>query len=419
MTFVAFIATHNTSELSVVEQLSYRNELIPSQLTARQDMVSGCVVLATCTRFEIYVDIEPKVKLAEAKTYIVEAVAEISKTKEDFVVKNLTLLKGTEAIEHLFSVAASLDSMAVGEREIVGQVRTALKESQTQRTTSPTIELTFQKALKVGKAVRTQTELANTGRSLVDLAVDLAMQMCTQTSKQTPEWGNNSALIIGTGAYAGATVAALRNSGCKNIEVFSRSNRAKGFAESHNIKAIKSAKLPEQIANAQLVVSCSGKGPIITINLVKEALELRSKRSPLVMIDMALRHDIHPLVNAMNNVEVINLETIKNNSTEEHSKALTQAQELVQKASEEFTATNEARFLNDAIVALRMSAKEILDNEIAKLPENVDKEEATKAMRRLTRSLLHTPTTRAKELAAKGEANDYAKSIETLFGIEF
>ncbi|MFT4147177.1 MAG: glutamyl-tRNA reductase [Micrococcaceae bacterium] len=418
MNLLSFIASHKTGELNDIEKVSHHSELIAPQLTSRPDLIAGCITLCTCNRFEVYVETNPECDTDDAIEYVFSVIAEANGSEENFVKQTLTVLQNQDVINHLYKVAATLDSMAIGEREIVGQVRTALKEAQFQRTTSPQLELAFQQALKVGKKVATKTGLTSTGRSLVDVAVEMALDSCKHEIQRTPTWGNNSALIIGTGAYAGATVATLRNSGCTNINVYSHSGRAKKFALSHDIHPVSKHNFIDAISEAQVVVACSGSGPIMTVNMVQEALDKRKQRSPLTFIDMALRHDIHQLVGLMKNVELINLETIQSNISPEHSEEIDKAKKLVHTASQEFKTLAKTRNLNNTVLAVRERAHKILAKELDKLPENPSKKETEQAMRRLTNALLHVPTKQAKKLTEAGKENDYIDGVKAVYDLD-
>jgi glutamyl-tRNA reductase len=210
------------------------------------------VVISTCNRFELYLDVDAPLSgdsVRHATRHVAELVAHASGVTGDVAARSFTVRTGPEVTEHLFAVASGLDAMVVGEREIAGQVKRSLAVAREQETTSKTLELLFQTASRTSKRVGTDTELGAAGRSVVALALDLA-------ERELPPWDGTRAVLIGTGSYAGASVAALRARGCDDIRVYSQSGRAEAFAESHGVQPVGS--LVEALADADLVVSCSG-----------------------------------------------------------------------------------------------------------------------------------------------------------------
>ncbi|GAA1865008.1 glutamyl-tRNA reductase [Myceligenerans crystallogenes] len=253
MVLLSLTASHRELDLDALERLSMGSASVGRTVVRTCRPVVGAVVISTCNRFELYLDVDAPLdgdSVRHATRHVAELVAGESGVTTQAAVDSFTVRTGPEVSAHLFAVAAGLDSMVVGEREIAGQVKRSLAVAREQETTSKTLELLFQTASRTSKQVGTRTELGGAGRSVVSLALDLAEEGAL------PRWDNVRAILIGTGSYAGASVAALRARGCEDIRVYSRSGRAGTFAESHDVEPVDD--LVEALADADLVVSCSG-----------------------------------------------------------------------------------------------------------------------------------------------------------------
>lgn len=296
--------------------------------------------------------------------------------------------------------------MVIGDREIAGQLRRALKTATAQGTATPLLTTLVQHALRCSRQVSTATTLASRGRSVVSVALDLAPTGCPASAQ---------VLLVGTGSYAGATVHALRQRGYRSIEVFSRSGRANGFASSHALGV--ADDLSVALRRADLVVCCSGTGsPLITKDLVSEAM---THRNGLAVIDLALRHDVEPTVGALPGVQLLGLGDISPRvgaMTEDHVDA---AHAIVNQGIAELTASLLGRQLDPAVIALRDLVADMVDDEITRLPTGtVDSEDAAHALRRLAARLVHVPTVRARRAAEEGRGDDYLSALNELFDVE-
>lgn len=252
MVLLSLTASHRELDLDALERLSTGSASVGRVAVGRCGPVVGAVVISTCNRFELYLDVDVPLDgegVRHATAHVAQLVAGASGVDEATAGRSFTVRTGSDVTEHLFAVASGLDSMVVGEREIAGQVKRALQLAREQETTSKTLELLFQTASRTSKRVGHETALGSAGRSVVSLGLDLA-------HGDLPPWGSLRAVLIGTGSYAGATVAALRARGCHDIRVYSQSGRAEVFAGSHDVEAV--SDLVEALADADLVVSCSG-----------------------------------------------------------------------------------------------------------------------------------------------------------------
>lgn len=376
--------------------------------------VSGAIALATCNRYEIYGEAPHADDVEAACAALVAQISEASGLSEPIVSCSFSTRTGHEVAQHLFAVSAGLDSAVIGEREIAGQVRRALIAAQHERTASPGLVRLFQAASKAAKDVGAQTALGSRGLTIVSVALDLATDLSSN-----PEWCTKKVVLFGTGAYAGATMALLRERGCTDISVFSSSCRAEAFVAHRGGTSLNGESLRPAVAAADVMIGCSGSDTRM------EAHELAQVRAnsaqPLIAIDLALTHDFDPAIGELAGVQLLTLESVRLAAPQEQAEALTQARGIVYNAAKAFEQQREARFLDSAIVALRRHTMNALDAEVKKARgrhgSTVAAEEVEFALRRMVKQLLHVPTVRARELAANGRHDEYLEALKTLYGI--
>lgn len=408
------MATHADIDLETVAQLSNGASGIATSVLSGSPAVTGAVVLATCNRYEIYGEASNPDDVEAARAALVAQVSEVSGLGEHLVSRSFDTRVGSDVSKHLFAVSSGLDSAVVGEREIAGQVRRALITAQHEGTASSGLVRLFQAASKTAKDVGAQTALGSRGLSIVSVALDLATDL-----SENPDWSTKKVVLFGTGAYAGATMALLRERGCTDISVFSSSGRAAGFVASRGGTALDSDSLKPAVAAADVMIGCSGSDSRV------EAAELAEVRAnspqPLIAIDLALTHDFDPAVGELDGVELLTLESVRLAAPEEQAESLSRASSIVADAAQTFEQERDARAADSAIVALRRHTMNVLDTEMEKVRARhgctAAAEEVEFALRRMVKQLLHVPTVRARELAAKGQQDDYVAALETLYGI--
>lgn len=215
-------ANHKTAPFDLLERLSRTPDDLAGSLSEGS---KGAVVLATCNRFEAYVDVDGTADENDVAR-ILSTVSERSGIEADILSASSSVHSGPRVVEHLFSVASGLESVVSGEGEIAGQVRRALTSARKHGTTSPELERLFQRASEAQRKVKNDTALGRAGRSLVRLALDLA-------DSRIADWSTARVLLVGTGAYAAVTLATLRERGAHDISVHSPSGRGAAFAAKH------------------------------------------------------------------------------------------------------------------------------------------------------------------------------------------
>lgn len=409
MVLVLVGASHHDATLEEIERLSRAGHSLATTLTAH-DGVNGALVLSTCNRFEVYLDLD---RFHEAIDLTTREIAEQAGIDHAEVVESMRVTMGTSVAQHLFSVASGLESMVVGEDEVAGQVKSALAAAQVAETTSPTLERMMQRALATSKAVTNMTGLGAAGRSIVTVGLDVV-------EERHGELSGRSALVLGTGSYARVVTSALSKRGVEEIHVYSSSGRAAKFANSHGISPVSEEELASVITGVDLVAACSGAPHhIIDIDLI-DARASRSESLPI--IDLALSPDVAPEVRGRDDVDVIDLEVIRVYAPREHSSAVLEAQEIVRGAVECFERAETGRAADPAVVAMRAYVSSIINEEIERTRGRLGDdtaEEVARSLHRVSNALLHTPSVRAQELARTGDIDDYRKAMHTLFGIDF
>jgi glutamyl-tRNA reductase len=412
-------ASHKTASFDLLERLSAPPAPIAPIIAAHDDCVQGAVVVATCNRFEAYVDMDEPVTAAstvgvEAALMAIESATGVTPADLD---GSYQIISGPAVAEHLFAVAAGLESVVVGEGEIAGQVRRALIEARAEGTTSAELERLFQRASEAQRDVKNTTALGRAGRSLVRLGLDLA-------ASRIADWGMLRVLLVGTGAYAAATLAALRDRGATDITVYSPSGRGERFARKHGIDWVESAAYPTAARRADLVITCTTAEHHVLDAAVLGGTSDTAAVCPVgtpaprrLVIDLGLPRNVNPDVGAVAGTELLDLETIRLHAPLEELQATDAARALVQDAARRFLVAGERRAVAPAVVALRRHVFDMLEEEVDRARAKGDDGRTEHALRHLVGRLLHTPTARAHELAEEGRADEYVQALEALTGI--
>jgi glutamyl-tRNA reductase len=411
---LSLIASHSDVDLETIARLSVGSSDVAASVRADGEAVTGAVVLATCNRYEIYCEAASEQDVEAARAAVVESISRHSGLPESTVSRAFATETGEEVARHLFAVGAGLDSAVVGEREIAGQVRRALIAAQGNGTASGGLVRLFQAASRTARDVGAQTALGSQGRSIVSVALELAADVSDDRA-----WSARKVVLFGTGAYAGATMALLKDRGCTDIFVYSSSGRAESFVATRTGTALTDDTLSAAMAQADLVIGCSGGDTRVEADDVR--LVRAGSGKPLVIIDLALTHDFDPGVASLDGVELITLESVRLAAPEEQAESLRQAAGLVADAARSFAGQQSARAMDAAIVALRSHTMQVLDAELEKVRTQhgctAAAEEVEFALRRMVRQLLHIPTVRARELAGEGRQDEYVAALEALYGL--
>lgn len=392
-------ANHRIASLELLERLSVGAPAATKALVENENFVTGAVVLATCNRFEAYLDIDEPLTAAAAVAVesVLESMAAASQVSVSELRESIAVHEGPAVAAHLFAVTSGLESVVVGEEEISGQVSRALDAARVDGTTSGDLERLFQKATHTSRGVRNRTALHGAHRSLVRLALDLA-------SSRVTDWATARVLIVGTGRYASTAVGALRAHGARDIQVYSPSGRAAAFAASRGLGVAPDFAVAAETAD--VIVTC-------TTDAVLHADSFTPGHRVLV-IDLGLPRNVAPDVAGVAGVELLDLETIRLHASLDEFQAPEHARALVCTAASEFSADLAA---GPAITALRGEAHSVLEAEIARARARGADDATEAALRHLAGVLLHGPSVRIRELAAQGRIAEVVSALELLHGV--
>ncbi|MFT4259835.1 glutamyl-tRNA reductase [Microbacterium sp.] len=412
-------ASHKTASFELLERLSRTPDDVACTLVKLAPCVQGAVVLATCNRFEAYLEIDEPVTAAgaigvEALLEAVESATGVAATELDGA---YDVYSGRRVTEHLFAVASGLESVVPGEGEIAGQVRRALKSARKDGTTTPELERLFQRASQAQRKVKNVTALGRAGRSLVRLALELA-------DSRIADWSAERVLLVGTGAYAAVTLATLRERGAENISVYSPSGRAQIFAAKHGIRPVAEADYARTAAHSSLLITCTtATEPVLGPEHLRRPVAAASAGCPLghrnqLVVDLGMPRNVDPAVAVLEGVALLDLETIRLHAPLEELQATDAARSVIRDAADTFHLVGARQSVTPSVVALRSHIFALLDTEIDRARARGDEDgKVEQALRHLAGVLLHTPTTRAHELAASGRADEFTAALATLYGI--
>ncbi len=413
-------ASHKSAPVAMLERLVLDHEAAGKLLSdvAGADHVVEATVISTCNRVEVYAEVDRFHGSVEEVSRLLSERAGIPLSD---VVDNFYVHYDQGAVSHLFQVAAGLDSMAVGESQILGQTRDALRLGQELGTVGPALNLLFQQALRVGKRAHAETDIDQATPSLVTAALALAVD--TVKDMQV--------VIVGAGSMAGLAAATISRAGPAGLVVVNRSDdHAEQLAAMYGARWAPLSDLAAHVAQADLVLTCTGStGVIITPSMVVEA-RIASRAgegqpAALSIVDLALPHDVDPAVADLTGVTLVNLETLARTlSSGEISADIESVRGIVMDEVASFMAARRRASVTPTVVALRSMATTLVDTEMARLDArlpDLDAEaraQVLQTMRRVADKLLHQPTVRVRELADTQGAVSYAAALAELFALD-
>ena len=418
MTLLVVGVSHRSAPVSLLDRVALVEgaaEKLQVDLLA-SPYVAESMVLSTCNRVEIYVEVS---KFHGGVVDVAGALAKTTGVTRDELTPHLYVRYEDRAVQHLFEVTAGLDSMVTGEQQILGQVRGALRSAQEHATAGRNLNDLAQAALRVGKRVHTDTGIDQAGASVVSVALGLAADALEGSL------AGRRALVVGAGAMSGLAAAHLVRAGVGEIVVANRTfERGERLAELSGGRAVWLTDVASEIADADILVSCTGStGIVLTGADVAQARG--GSTGPLVVVDLALPHDTEPEIASLPGVTRIDLETLSSlPAAQAPEREVDLARTIVAEELRAHLAGVAAQRVEPIVVSLRAHAERVVEAELerlrARLPQLAaeDVEEIARAMRRTVSTLLHTPTVRMKELAADPDGARYATTLHRLFDLD-
>ena len=411
--------SHRTAPVDVLERVALDDESA-RKLSADlldSEHVSEAVVVSTCNRVEVYVAVD---RFHGSVEDVSRILAERAGTGRDTVVRHLFVHYDEAAVAHLFRVAAGLDSMVVGESQILGQVRIALQRAQEQATAGTMLNALFQQALRVGKRAHAETGIDQAGRSVVTAALD-------HVERSTGSLAGARVLVVGAGAMSGLAVSTLMARGLTDISIANRTPaRAERLAAGVGGRVVAWQDLPAALVDVDVVISGTGSiGVVIETPWIAAALRHRTQDQTYAVVDLALPHDVDPAVADLPDVHYVGLATlVEHLSDGPVADDVRAVRTIVGEEVSAFLSVRAAARVTPTVVALRSMATEVVDREIerldARLPglDERTRDELVQTVRRVADKLLHSPTVRVKELAEASSGVDYAVALTDLFRLD-
>jgi glutamyl-tRNA reductase len=427
--------SHKGAPLATLERVALAGDALDKLLhdVSRADDVAGTLVLSTCNRVEIYAEVD---KFHSAVAAICELLSRHSQVPPAELTPFLYVHYEDRAVQHLLAVACGLDSMVIGESQILGQLRHALHLARERATLGRALADLGSLALRAGKRAQSQTSIGAAGASLVSVGLQVATGHLEGngaagaggvSSPLAAGLAGQQVLVVGAGAMSGLAVASVARAGAAGLTVVSRTlQRAQRLASSVGGRATELSDLVAELSAADLVVTCTGaSGHVITADMVADAIRQRS--SGLVLLDLAMPRDVDPAVAELPGVTVTDLQILAADGHPAFDPGEREIAEVRRIMAEELATHMSARraaAVTPTVVALRAKAAKVVDAEIARLAGRLDAldgaamDEIAKSMQRVTDKLLHDPTVRIKELAGSPGADNYEDALRVLFDLD-
>ena len=411
--------SHRTAPVGVLERAALTGEA-PTRLlhdAAATATVSEAALLNTCNRIELYADVD---KFHAGVAELSLLLAHHSGVDLEELTAHLYVHYEDRAVHHLFSVACGLDSMVVGEGQILGQLRDALARAQEEHTAARGLNELFQQALRVGKRAHSETGIDKAGQSLVTFGLD-------QIAAGAGAIAGKRALVVGAGSMSSLAAATLSRAGVSDLLIANRTpERAERLAASLGARTVEFAKVPQALADVDLVISCTGSaGAVIAAADVAAAVALRSGPGPLAFLDLAMPRDVDHAVHELPGALLVDLESLSQaHAATPGAGDVDAVTGIVADEVAAFGAAQRAARIAPTVVALRAMASEVVGAELARLDARLpalderSRAEMAQTVRRVVDKLLHAPTVRVKQLAAEPGGASYADALRELFDLD-
>jgi len=419
MPILAIGISHRRASVELLERLAFADEELPkAYLRALDDeAVEEAVILSTCNRVEVYGNVPA---YHAGFLALKRLLSEPHGVDPDELSDPLYSHFEDDACQHLFGVAAGLDSMVLGEPQILSQVRQAHRRAAAEGATGPGVTALFHAAARAGRRVRAETGLGAAPDAFVSAGAGLA-------DEDLGGLVGKRAVVVGAGQMAALSVKKLRQRGLASVRVLNRSpERARLIAERSHAEYGDLSGLVDAIRDADVVVSATGStGLLIEGSMVRAAMADRAKR--LFILDMAVPRDVEPSVSGIAGVRLVDIDGLRASVAEgdaQLSQEVARAQGIVDEEVRRFAVRKHSERLAPLIRALRERGDAVLASELGRFRSELsgltpDEREAVEALARgIVSKLLHDPIVRLKELSGPGNDATYARVLAELFGIE-
>jgi glutamyl-tRNA reductase len=421
--------SHRSAPVSVLERAALapeaRGKLLQDAVGA--EPTSEAAVLSTCNRIELYADVD---KFHAGVAELSGLLARHSRVGLEELTPYLYVHYEDRAVHHLFSVACGLDSMVVGEGQILGQIKDALAVAQDQHTAGRLLNDLFQQALRVGKRAHSETGIDRAGQSLVTFGLEQLAD-----GRPVAEWvRGRRALVIGAGSMSSLAATVLARAGATELVIANRTlERARRLAAGLHgggltARAVPAQEMLAELPHADVAVSCTGAtGLVLTADDLTGAVAARadSRDEPIALLDLAMPRDIDAAAHRLEGVRLVDIESLAEASADAPMAAdVDKVRGIVADEVAAFGAAQRAATITPTVVALRAMAADVVAAEMARLDgrlpglDDKHRAEITQTVRRVVDKLLHAPTVRVKQLAGEPGGAGYADALRELFDLD-
>jgi glutamyl-tRNA reductase len=411
---------YKTTPVETRERLAFQEDTLPQALQELRDMKSilECVIVSTCNRTEVYAVVD---QLHTGRHFVKKFLGRWFEMPQEDFGPFLNIRENDAAVQHLFQVASGLDSMVIGETQILGQVKHALATAHENETTGTIFNELFKRAVTYAKRAHHETEINDNSVSVSYAAVELG-------KKVVGSFKNKRVLVLGAGKMSELTAKHLHSGGAAEVTVFNRTyEKAEQIAAQFNGQAKPMEELTDALAQADVLISSTGSDSYV---LNKEQVASASKKrkgKPLFMVDIAVPRDLDPALNQLDNVflyDIDDLQDIVNSNMEERKKAAALMERMIHAEVSDFKDWVHTLGVVPVISALRTKALAIqadtMDSVERKLPELTEREK--KVLRKHTKSIINQmikdPITKAKEMADNNDAEEMLQLFTEIFALE-
>jgi glutamyl-tRNA reductase len=419
MAFLALGISHRRADVELLERLAFADDdLVKAfRLAADDPAIEEAVILSTCNRVEVYGSVPSYHTGFQA---LKRLICESRGVSAEELAEPLSSHYELDAAQHLFGVASGLDSMVIGEPQILTQVRASLKRAQAEEAAGPALTGLFHAASRTGRRVRSETSVGAAPDTFVEAGAGLGAHALGGLEGAT-------VVVVGAGQMSALAVKHLRRRRVGAIRILNRSpERARTLAERTSAEYGDLGDLPESLAEADLVVSATGAaGIVLTEGTLRRAVE--SRTSPMFVLDLAVPRDVEPTAGDIPNVTVADIDDLRSTASVRGAATsgdIERAHEIVDEEVRRLTLRRRAERLAPLIHALRERGDAVVEAELRRFRSALadltpDEREAVAALARgIVAKLLHEPIIRLKELSAPGTQDQHARMLAELLGLE-
>jgi len=430
--------SHKSAPVAVLERAAVSGDTLTKLLrdVVQAEPVAEAFVVSTCNRVEVYAEVD---RFHAGVTAICELLARHCGVPSHELTQYLYVHYEDRAVSHLLAVAAGLDSMVVGEDQILGQVRSAVKLAAEHGTAGRVLGELGRLALRTGKRAQAETAIGRAGLSLLSAAVEVAAARLGPLRPGADALAGRDVLIVGAGSMSALAAATAARSGAASIAVANRTREhAERLAASVNtitstaaIRVTGLDDLSAAIAAADVVVSCTGAaGHVVTADMVSAALAARiaagKAQDALVIMDLAMPRDVEPAAAGLPGAVLIGMDQLSEHAGAVRDDDVAAVRAILEAELAAYQSAMDAARVAPTVVALRAKAANVVDAELARLAGRLSGDglsghaldEIAQTVRRVVDKLLHAPTVRVKELAGSPGGEEYAAALRVLFDLD-